>query len=251
MLTNLPITGLPLGQVPPAVIVCGDPDRATMAAGLLDSSDRLSEKREYRCYRGKFQGMTVAICSHGIGSPGAAIAFEELIQAGARQIIRVGTCGALQPELVAGQLVIATAAVQNTGYGLESVPAGYPPVADLELTQALKRVATDQGKEYVAGIVLSRDNFYAGVDGPSTPDYQTLSAANVQAVEMECASLFIIGNLRKIQTAAILAIDGNVLLSGGEKMESYAPGLGLVQAAVNEEIIVALKALYLNRNESS
>ncbi len=222
-----------------------------MAAGLLDSSELLSEKREYRCFRGKFQEMTVSICSHGIGAPGAAIAFEELIQAGAQQIIRVGTCGALQPELVTGQLVIATAAVQNTGYGLESAPTGYPPVANLELTLSLKRTATDLGKDYVAGIVLSRDNFYAGVDGPSTPDYLTLSAANVQAVEMECASLFIIGSLRRVQTAAILAIDGNVLVSGGEKMESYAPDHDSVQAAVMAEIKIALIALYDVRDESS
>ena len=250
MLNKLPLTGLPIDQVPPAVIVCGDPDRATMAAKFLDGSELLSEKREYRCYRGKFRERTIAICSHGIGAPGAAIAFEELIQAGARKIIRVGTCGALQSEMVAGQLVIATAAVQNTGYGLESAPAGYPAVADFELSLALKRAATDLGKDYVAGIVLSRDNFYAGVDGPSTPDYMTLSAANVQAVEMERASLFIIGSLRSVQTAAILAIDGNVLHSG-EKMESYAPGLGPVQAAIQAEIKIALNALSDVRDESS
>ena len=242
-LKTLPLTGLPMGQVPPAVIVCGDPARATVIAEMLLNMEPLSEKREYRCFRGSYEGIALAVCSHGIGAPGAAIAFEELIQAGARQLIRVGTCGALQPGMAAGHLIIATAAVQNTGYGRETVPTGYPAVADLELTMALKHSTADHGQPFSCGIVLSRDNFYLGLELPGNPDYTKLSAANVQAVEMECASLFIIGSIRGVQTAAILAVDGNVLV-GGEKMETYSPDQDVVQKAVAAEVQIALHSLH-------
>lgn len=243
-LKNLPLTGLPVGLVPAPVIVCGDPRRASQVAEHFQQSEMLSDNREYRAYKGDYKGMAVAVCSHGIGSPGAAIAFEELIRAGARQLIRVGTCGGLQPEMTPGELVIATAAMQNTGYGKETVPSGYPAVADLELTMALKQVATARDHSFHCGIVLSRDNFYQGVELPDNPHYPTISAANVLAVEMECAALFIVGNLRGIQTAAILAVDGNVLASGGEKMDSYSPGQDSVQTAVTAEIEIALQTLY-------
>ena len=72
------------------------------------------------------------------------------------------------------------------------------------------------------GIVLSLDNFYQGVETPHLTPYPVLSAAGVVAVEMECAALFIVGSLRGAQTAAILAVDGNVLRQR-ETMESYDP----------------------------
>ena len=112
---ELPITGLPVGGVHPHVVVCGDPARADRIAATLENAILLSHKREYRAHNGTYRGTPVTVCSHGIGAPGAAIAFEELIVAGGRTIIRVGTCGGLQPDIRSGDLVIATAAEQNTG----------------------------------------------------------------------------------------------------------------------------------------
>jgi uridine phosphorylase len=238
----LPITGLPMGQISPSVIVCGDPGRASRIAERLDDARVLSDRREYRAYQGRYQGMAVTVCSHGVGAPGAAIAFEELIVGGARQIIRVGTCGGLQPDMVAGDLVVAAAAVQNTGYGREVVPEGYPAVADSELTQLLSREAQQNGRRFSWGIVLSRDCFYAGLPTVNAPDYQLLSQANVLAVEMECAALFLVGSLRRAQTAAILVVDGNVLQQT-ESVESYLPDREVVQMAVGTAIDVALRAL--------
>ncbi len=238
-LTELPITGLPVGGVSPRVIVCGDPARADRIAERLDDATRLSHRREYRAHHGTYRGVPITVCSHGVGAPGAAIAFEELIAAGARTILRVGTCGGMQPDVHAGQLVIAAAAVQNTGYGRETAPPGYPAAADPALTLALMRAAGETAR---AGIVLSRDNFYAGVAVAGAPDYRALSQARVLAVEMECAALFLVGSLRGARTAAILAVDGNVLETA-ESMESYQPGRDVVRAALDMAITCALEAL--------
>ncbi|MCA9936693.1 MAG: nucleoside phosphorylase [Ardenticatenaceae bacterium] len=240
----LPVTGLEVGAVSPAVLVCGDPARADKIAAHLDDARLLSERREYRAYRGIYRDVPITVCSHGIGAPGAALAFEELIVAGAKQIIRVGTCGALQESIQPGDLVVATAAVQHTGYGRETVPDGFPAVADPNVTAVLQRTARLDGTGYYSGIILTRDNFYAGVQTPHTPDYAALSAAGVQAVEMECAALFLVGSLRRVQTGAVLAVDGNVLHTG-ESIEEYAPHRQVVQDGVARGIRVALEALLM------
>lgn len=239
----LPITGLTVGDVGPAALVCGDPGRAARIAEHLDNKRLLSQQRGYDTYQGFYKGVPVTVGTHGVGAPGAALAFEELVAAGAKQIIRVGSCGGLQPDLEPGELVVATAAVQHTGYGRETVPAGYPAVADLDLSLALRDMALAAGLPCRTGIILTRDNFYAGVRTPATADYPTLSAANVLAVEMECAALFIVGSLRRVQTAAILAVDGNLWQSGGESMDTYQPHRPAVQAAVEAEIQIALETL--------
>jgi uridine phosphorylase len=238
-LTELPITGLPVGGVSPRVIVCGDPARADRIAERLSDAALLSHKREYRAHRGTYREQPVTICSHGVGAPGAAIAFEELIAAGAQTIVRVGTCGGMQPDIRAGQLVIAAAAVDNTGYGRETTPAGYPAAADPALTLALQAAA---GPAAQAGVILSRDNFYAGVPVAGAPDYRALSQARVLAVEMECAALFLVGALRGARSAAILVVDGNVL-EASESMESYQPGQAVVRDALDTAITCALEAL--------
>jgi len=240
-LHELPVTSLPLGQVSPAVLVCGDPSRAERIAARLDGAQALSRRREFHAYRGHYRDMPLTVCSHGVGAPGAAAAFEELIAAGARRIIRVGTCGAMQPDIQAGHLVIATAAVQNTGYGRETVPDGYPAAADPALTLTLIAAAAGNEPTPRAGLVLSRDGFYEGVAAPAAPNYHALSAARVLAVEMECAALFLVGSLRGVATAAIVVADGNVL-EALETMDSYQPGQPVVQRGVDAAIGYALEA---------
>lgn len=242
MSSILPLTKLEVGSVSEAVLVCGDPARASKIAQSLTDVVLLAENREYRTLRGVFEGTAVTVASHGVGASGAAIAFEELIAAGGKRLIRVGTCGGIQIGIDSGDLVIATAAVQSTGYGRETVPEGYPCVASPDLVLALRRAAKARQRPFREGFVLSRDNFYPGVPTPYTPNYTTLAAAQVLAVEMECSTLFLVGSLRGVQTGAILAVDGNVLHKA-ESMDTYDPHSQKVQEAVAAEIQIALQAL--------
>lgn len=239
----LPITGLRVGGISADVIVCGDPGRATKIAAILEGVTPLADQREYRSFTGTYDGLPITVCSHGVGAPGAAIAFEELIVAGARRILRVGTCGGIQTNVIDGDLVIAVAAVQNCGYVGEVAPQGYPAVADPHLILALQRAATGCDQNVHCGLVLTRDAFYGGVKGPRLPDYAIMSEANVLAVEMECAALFTVGSLRGVRTAAILAVDGNVQESS-ESVESYSPDQDIVKRAVESAIRIAAHALH-------
>ena len=62
---------------------------------MCEKSEEIVWNREYRVYNVRFEGAEMTVASHGIGGPGAAICFEELIQLGAKTIIRLGTCGSL------------------------------------------------------------------------------------------------------------------------------------------------------------
>lgn len=245
----LPHIRLEIGSVSDAVLVCGDPARATAVAALLDEATLLAEWREYRSYQGKYHGRTVTVCSHGIGAPGAAIAFEELIAAGAKIIIRVGTCGGIRPEVQAGHLVVVTGAVDHTGYGREVVPPGYPAAADVDVVVALRRAAREATQPVHAGYVLTRDAFYGGPPLAAAPNYETMAAVNVLAVEMECAALFQVGGLRRIKTGAILATDGNVL-HAEEDISTFDPHRAEARQATEAAIRIALEALIQVDDES-
>lgn len=245
----LPHIRLEVGSLSGAVLVCGDPGRATAVAGLLDEAVLLAEWREYRSYQGKYRGRTVTVCSHGIGTPGAAIAFEELIAAGAKIIIRVGTCGGIRPEVQAGHLVVVTGAVDHTGYGREVVPPGYPAAADVDVVVALRRAAREATQPVHTGYVLTRDAFYGGPPLPAAPNYETMAAVNVLAVEMECAALFQVGGLRRIKTGAILAADGNVL-HAKEDISTFDPHRAEARQATEAAIRIALEALIQVDDES-
>ncbi len=238
----LPIIGLTVGGIPEQVLVCGDPARAAKTAEFLSGAHVVAQRREYHAYAGTFEGLPILVCSHGIGAPGAAMGFEELIAAGAKTIIRLGTCGGMQKWIADGDLVIATAAVANVGFAREFLPPHYPAVATPELVLALESTAVDKKWPFHRGLVLTRDLFFAGVEPFATPSYAKLAQANVLAVEMECAALFMIGSLREVNTAAILAVDGNVL-ENVENLESYNPHREIVSQAITTEIEIALTTL--------
>lgn len=196
------------GQIPPYVLVCGDPARAEQIARLMQEPKELAYNREYRTFVGTYKGERLAVTSHGVGSAGAAICFEELIKVGARVLVRVGTCGSLTDKLGQGDHIVASAAVREDGVSSLLIPLGYPAVADLQVIQALEKACQDMQAPYQRGIILASDVFYPGLLPTSLELY---SKANVPGVEMECATLFVIASLRGVKAGAIATIDGNPL----------------------------------------
>jgi uridine phosphorylase len=196
------------GQCPKRVVVCGDPARASIIAGLLQDSKPLAANREYHSFIGKYNDQEVLVISHGIGSAGAAICFNELIDCGAEIIIRVGTAGALSDEIKQGYLVVATAAIRKDGVSAQMIPSEYPAISDMNLTSNLQNILKNNQVEHSAGIILTSDLFYPSL---LPTDLEFYKKAGALAVEMECSTLFIISSLRKIKASAILAIDGHPL----------------------------------------
>lgn len=237
---RLPILNIEASQVAPLVLVVGDPARAGQAAGLLDQAEQVGASREYVTYTGLLNGHRITVCSHGVGSPGAAVCFEELARGGAEVIIRAGTCGALQAEIADGDLVIATGAVRNEGLTGRLVPLGYPALAHYQVIGALQAAAHTAGVTAFAGVVLSDDVFY-----PSKVmgyDWRPWQQSRVVAVEMELSALLIIAALHGLQAGGILTVDGNPTRAA-EDMSDYDPHRAVVTEGKARMLKIALAAL--------
>lgn len=238
---TLPILAVRIDDVPERVLVVGDPARAERVAERLDGAREAGRSREYVTFVGEHRGVEIGVVSHGVGSAGAAVCFEELCRAGARRLIRAGTTGGLQPAVRDGALVIARAAVRDEGITHRLVPAGYPAVADVDVVHALRQAASDGGPPVVEGIVLTSDLFYPHeVLGSDLARWQR---AGVVAVEMEVAALFVTASLHSAAAGAILTVDGNPLLAGDDDMSGYDPHRDVVRDAVDRMLAIALDAL--------
>jgi uridine phosphorylase len=236
----LPLIGVRAGDVPESVVVVGDPARAEAIAARLDGARLAGRNREYSLFVGTHRGVPLGVASHGVGSAGAGVCFEELCRGGARRLVRAGTCGGLQPDVTDGAIVIATGAVRDDGLTPRLVPLGFPAVASVDVVTALRRAATDAGVEPVEGIVLTSDVFYPhDVLGSPLPAW---AAAGAVAVEMEVAALLVVAALHGVEAGAVLAVDGNPLAAGDPEMAGYDPHRQVVRDAVDAMAAIALDA---------
>lgn len=233
----LPILQVNSEDLPEIALVCGDPKRAEYIARRLDNSVELAFSREYRTFAGKYLGVDLAVVSHGVGSPGAAVCFEELIKGGVRTIIRIGTAGSYTLDVPPGRLVISTAAVREEGLTRQLVPLGYPAVADSRIVDVLYQEANDLAVNVKKGITLTLDVFFMGVEEFPHKKYQR---AGVLAVEMETAALYVISSLRGIRAGAILAIDG---YADSDLATEYNPHTDVVAKAIENEVEIVLRSV--------
>ena len=118
----------------PYAIMPGDPARVERIAAYLDQTCDLGSNREYRCISGTFRGVRILAVSTGIGGPSAAIAVEELRHTGVSHMIRIGSCGALQPGIRIGDLILAQGAVRDEGTSAAYVSRSYSPQYFLHCT---------------------------------------------------------------------------------------------------------------------
>ena len=186
----------PTAPLAERVLLPGDPGRALALAQTL-----LVEPRMFNHHRGlwgytgpaRADGAPLTIQATGMGGPSAAIVLHELISLGAHRAIRVGTCGALAPELALGDLVVARESICADGTS-RALGAGERVQGDPSLTEALINAAPGAH----AGAVVSVDLFYD--DDPPT------GAADALAIEMESATLFAVGARAEVPVACVLAV---------------------------------------------
>jgi uridine phosphorylase len=197
----------------------------------------LAKNREYHSYLGRFRGSDIVVVSHGVGSAGAAICFQELIDAGAKQMIRIGTAGTFIEGMNIGGILIPTGAIRNDGVSALMVPSGYPAIADLQMTNSLVKKVQKSGQPYACGLVLTSDIFYPGkLDN----QFQFFRDAGAIGVEIECSTLFIIAQLRKVRPASLLVSDGNPLSNDAN---NYDPSPDRLSASIRLCFDAALEVL--------
>src|ERR687888_2752612 len=120
------------GDYAEACLLPGDPLRARyIAETFLEDARQVNEERGMLGFTGTYQGRPVSVQASGMGCPSAAIVFEELVMLGAKRIVRIGTCGGLQPDLQLGDLIVAIAAVPADSSALHLIGnEPHAPTAD-------------------------------------------------------------------------------------------------------------------------
>jgi uridine phosphorylase len=184
----------PTAELAERVLVPGDPGRALLLAqALLEAPKMFNHHRGLWGYTGAARdGELLTIQSTGMGGPSAAIVLSELIDLGARRLIRVGTCGALDPGLGLGEVIYAAQAIAADGTS-RALGGGDSARATLAL-------------DVPAVTVVSTDVFY---DDRGLEEHW--AAAGAQAVEMETATLYVLAAKRGVQAGSLLVVSDLVL----------------------------------------
>ena len=197
------------GDYAEACLLPGDPLRAKyIAETYLDDVVLRNEVRGLLGYTGTYEGTPVSVQGTGMGCPSATIVFEELIQLGVKKLLRVGTCGGLQPDHSLGDTIIAISAVPADSTAMHLVGnEPHCPTASWELIHGAVHAAKEIGLPVHVGPVVSSDLFY----NPDEGQYERWSERGVLGVEMEAAALFTLGALRGVQSGCLLVVSDIVV----------------------------------------
>jgi DeoD family purine-nucleoside phosphorylase len=224
------------GDFAESVLLPGDPRRATyIAENFFEEAKLVTEERGMLGYTGTYKGEPVSVQATGMGCPSAAIVTEELIELGARNLVRVGTCGGYHRDLRLGDLIIATAASPQDGT-VSSITRGIPyaPAAHFDIVHAAHHAAESAGRRTFVGPIVSSDLFYDPQEDPAT----LWSKLGVLAVEMEAAVIFTLSAMRGVRAGCLLTVSDTI---GMEVVRISDEGL---QRAVDNMMALALDTLH-------
>ena len=201
------------GDVGRYVLLPGDPSRCEKIARYFDAPHFVAQNREYVTWTGSLLGEKVSVVSTGIGCPSAAIAVEELIEAGADTLIRVGSSGSMQPFVHTGDVVVVNASIRDEGTTLHYLPVEFPAVADFEVVSALRDAARRLGFTAHTGISQSKDSFYGEVERPRMPmashlenRWQSFIVGGALCSEMESSALFVLSSIYRKRAGGVMLV---------------------------------------------
>lgn len=176
------------GDFAKTVLMPGDPLRAKyIAENYLEKAVLVNDVRGIHGYTGEYRGKRVSVMASGMGMPSIGIYSYELFRFfDVKNIIRVGSAGALSEKLKVRDIVLAMGACTDGNYAAQfSLPGTFAPIASYRLLTEAVEIAAKSGITPRVGNVLSSDLFYD--DSASTLKWNKMG---VLAVEMETAALY-------------------------------------------------------------
>lgn len=202
------------GDLDETLLIPGDPDRIPKIASSWDTSEGVASNREFRSAKGIYHGMHLSALSSGIGPACMSIVVNEASKIGVKNFIRVGSTGALQPNVKTGDVVISSAAVRLDATSNCYVIPEYPAIASYEILLALIEAAERLNiHNYHVGVTATTTDFYAGQNRPTRKGLvseenmiSALQRAGVLNVEMEAATLFTLASIFGLRAGAVLAV---------------------------------------------
>ena len=197
------------GDFAETVLMPGDPLRAEyIASTYLEGARKVSDVRNMWGYTGKYKGTSLSVMAHGMGIPSASIYCSELItEFGVKRIIRVGSCGTVNPSVKLWDIVIAMGASTNSGVNRMRF-GGYDlaAVASFELLRRAVTVAEEKGVSFQVGNIFSEDLFYT----PDSGIFDLMERYNILGVEMEAAGIYALAAEHRIEALAICTVSDDI-----------------------------------------
>lgn len=192
------------------ILLPGDPLRAKyIAETYLTDVELVTDVRNMFGYTGFYKNKKVSVMGHGMGVPSASIYFHELIKEyGAKNLIRIGSCGGVADNIQVRDIIVATGAgtagntnrVRFAGYDYAAVP-------NFELLNTCWQVSQESNISTQFGTVFTNDLFY-GCDEKLLP---ALLKMNVLGVEMETSALFAIAAENHVKALSILTVSDHIM----------------------------------------
>jgi uridine phosphorylase len=205
------------GELAEYILLPGDPDRTARIAARLDSIELERRNREFASVTGTYRGERVSVVSTGIGTDNVEIVVAEILAVTERPtFIRVGSCGALQPEVGLGDLIISTGAVRLESTTSYFVHDGYPAVAHYEAVIALIEAAERLGHRAHVGITATAPGFF-GAQGRPIPQLpirypdlaEDMARQRVMNFEMEASALLVFASLAGCRAGVVCTVYAN------------------------------------------
>lgn len=198
------------GQIAPTILLPGDPLRARhIAQTLLQDASCFNEIRGMLGYTGTYAGKRISVMGTGMGMPTLSIYVTELVREyGVKTLIRVGTCGALQPYLRIGDLVLPMTSSTNSQINkLHFQGMDYAPAASFPLLLKAYQAAQARGARVFVGGMFSSDTFYT--DDPEW--WKIWAAYGTLVVEMETTALYTLAAGFQVEALSILTVGDNLV----------------------------------------
>jgi purine-nucleoside phosphorylase len=210
------------GDIARTILLPGDPLRAKfISENFLENPIQYTAVRNILGYTGLYKGKPVSVQGTGMGIPSISIYLNELFREyGVQRAIRVGTAGALQPEIKLRDLVLALSA--STDSGTNTIRFGgrhYAPTATFSLLKTAYDTAVSRGWQPLVGSVVSTDMFYP----ENSDDWKLWARFGCLAVEMEAAELYTLAAKYGREALALLTISDSLVTgenSGAEERQN-------------------------------
>ncbi|MDR0411367.1 MAG: purine-nucleoside phosphorylase [Treponema sp.] len=198
------------GEIADVILLPGDPLRAKfIAETFLEDAYQYTSVRNIFGYTGLYKGKSVSVQGTGMGIPSISIYVNELFREyGVKRAIRIGTAGAIQPEMKVRDIVIATAASTDNGANnIRFRDRDFAPAASFFLLKAAYEIAVQKGFDPKVGTVVSSDMFYT--EDPD--DWKIWAKFGCLAIEMETAELYTLAAKYRREALALLTISDHVI----------------------------------------
>jgi len=204
-------------EIAETVLLPGDPFRAKWAAEtFLDAPKLVNEVRGMLGFTGSYKGNRVTIQGSGMGMPSLSIYVNELINDyGAETLIRIGSCGAMQPSVKVRDVILAmtSSTLSSPSRGIFK-ELNFAPCADWSLLRAAVQAAEAKGVEPHIGGIYSSDVFY-----DERPDLnEQMVRHGILGVEMEAAELYTLAARYGKRALTVLTVSDHLIT--GEALPS-------------------------------